>query len=83
MSIQIICPQPGVWNDIHKALLNAKKERGDSSIPDPPIPLILAGWWASSDEDKRERWINTLKWAEQYGFIHLIPKMTDGECYFG
>jgi hypothetical protein len=83
MPKDFICPQPGVWHKIHQILSEAKNSSKASTVPDPPIPLILNGWWTSSDEDKRERWQKTEEWAKQYGFEKLIPVLKDEDRYCG
>jgi len=47
----------------------------------PPIPLILGGWWASSDLQKHTRWNDTVKWAQNNGCAELIPELNSHEKY--
>ena len=75
-----ICPQPIPWNDIHRALTAFHRKHG-SDAPPPPVPLILAGWAYSSDQEKAARWQATLAWAERYGASHLIPELTEPDRY--
>ena len=57
-------------------------QAGGCRGPEPPIPLILDGWWFSSDVDKQQRWKMTLSWAEERGLSNLIPQFTADEQYF-
>ena len=82
MKDRFICPQPSIWNDIYQKLLDAHSTSGDPSIPPPPVPLILAAWWGTPALFKTVRWNETVAWAEEYGFIHLIPELSDEESYF-
>jgi hypothetical protein len=33
----------------------------------PPVPLILVAWWDSSDNDKKQRLLDHIEWAENKG----------------
>jgi len=37
----------------------------------------------SDDRQKQQRWTETRTWAEQHGFLHLIPALADDEWYDG
>lgn len=41
---------------------------------EPPPPLILAAWRNTSDEEKHERFLTHLRWAEQHGALDLITE---------
>jgi hypothetical protein len=56
-----ICPRPDYWEGLCKILRRKAKEDG---VSDPPTPLILAGWWASSNLDKIVRLRDHLEFAE-------------------
>lgn len=75
-----ICPQPIPWNDIHRDLTAFHRESCPDA-PTPPVPLILAGWAYSSDEEKAARWQATLDWADEHGAPHLIPDLPESERY--
>jgi hypothetical protein len=66
-----VCPQPQPWNKLWKLMSawgeNARREK-------PPVPLILAAWWATSNAEKRERFQQQLYWANEHG---VLPKVTD------
>ncbi len=64
-----ICPQPNRWHRVHQALLTAC--RGENINELPPIPLILNGWFFTSDLEKADRWAETVRWAERYGLSDL------------
>lgn len=77
------CPQPVVWNDIYTKLLRSREKRKDPLVPKPPVPLILAAWWEADLSQKHLRWLDTIKWAEDYGFKDLIPELKEEELFFG
>ena len=79
--MHFICPIPNVWNRVYSALCQAFKEN-DQITEKPPVALILGGWHATSDERKQERWIETVKWAENYDYLHLIPDLKENEQYW-
>lgn len=54
---------PKVWANVHARLRHAAEQHG---LPDPPVPLILAGWAYSSDAEKAARWMETITWAEHH-----------------
>ena len=74
---------PDAWAAVHRRLLKARQRAGDPAIPEPPCPLILDGWAFSSDTQKRERWLETLRWATQHGFRRLIPTIERRNAYQG
>jgi hypothetical protein len=47
----------------------------------PPKPLILAGWAYSSDEEKAERWEETIAWATFNGCAEVISQIKDEDFY--
>lgn len=66
-----ICPVPLKWNEIHLKLL----EYASINIctPEkPPVPFILAAWWATNDNQKHTRWIETVQWAKSNNCLKLI-----------
>jgi hypothetical protein len=71
-----------IWNDIYNSLRSAWDAQTDRTIPPPPIPLILNGWVFSSNKEKADRWIETIKWAKVHGMELMIPKLSDEESYF-
>lgn len=79
---QAVCPVPIAWARMHRRLLKAWERNGDGTMPRPPVPLILSGWWHSSDFEKQQRWRDTLAWAERYGFSQEIPALQEHETHF-
>lgn len=78
--LTFICPQPLVWDSIHRTLREAWEAGGKKGNP-PPVPLILNGWVFTSDLDKQRRWQETLAWANEHSLAHLIPELAEGERY--
>lgn len=64
-----ICPQPPVWNRLWE-LLPDRVQIGAGW--QPPLPLILAAWNFTSDQEKRERLLLHLRWAEQHNALDTI-----------
>lgn len=76
-----ISPKPYKWHEIHKSLYSHWEKEIKGGIP-PPAALILSGWDFSKDSSKKERWDNTLKWAEENNCNFLIPELTEDEEYY-
>ena len=55
-----ICPQPMKWQMLWKKLPDRARGEADQKLR---VPLILGGWWASSDSDKAERIEEHIRWA--------------------
>jgi len=69
------------WNDAYKRLTRFAEIH--SCLPQkPPKPLILKGWVYSNDIEKKKRWGETVKWAENNGCIELIDGIQDKDFYF-
>ena len=64
-----VCPKPAHWDAIWKLLPNRRRVEGGW---EPPLPLILGGWWASSDEDKRQRIECHIRWAHKHGALPAV-----------
>ena len=82
MSNPPVCPMPMVWERV-RAALEVARTADAPHAPKVPTPLILAGWNFSSDEEKRQRWADTVKWAERYGLTDRIPPIRDEDWYCG
>jgi hypothetical protein len=96
-SLDYICPNPIRWNEVYKDLIRAYERKYIKELPKtvteiyasggPPTPLVLEGWWGSTFEDKRIRWLKTLQWAklhdlESYTYLEekiLLRKVFDVE----
>ena len=59
-----VCPKPRRWNELYHLMLDARKGTGGEK---PSPPLILAGWWASSNLDKILRLQEHIHWASSNG----------------
>ncbi len=78
--MHFVCPKPDVWNKIYQRLLKAWEDTG-AEAEKPPTPLILAGWWVSSDFDKQARWKETIQWAKDHGLSNIIPDLLPDDFY--
>lgn len=68
-----ICPQPSPWNAIHRRLAKVPVF-GDEL----PLPLILAGWQYSSDQEKQSRFRLHLEFADQHGLLEFVAQRMNG-----
>lgn len=64
-----VCPKPVYWDKLFRLLPNRQHT---SAGYVPPNPLILGGWWASTDSDKRERLAVHIRWASEHGVLSEI-----------
>lgn len=60
------CPGAKAWSRAYQGLLAHFRDHGEEGEP-PPIPLILAAWPVSSDEEKHHRWRALVNWAYARG----------------
>ena len=67
-----ICPQPIFWDRLWQMLPNP----GHSL--DLMNPLILGGWWHSTDEQKKERLAHHLQWAAGHNVLPAIIGFLEG-----
>lgn len=74
--MEVICPMPDAWHQIHVALTRAWRATGEREDA-PPNPLILAGWAYSNDVEKRARWQATVAWAAERGLGELVSLSAD------
>lgn len=81
--LDYIAPHPNIWHKIHLCLTDYWQNALRRAPSKPPIPLILNGWVFSSDFEKKNRWNETLQWAEMNNCMHLIPDLSEEEKYFG
>lgn len=75
-----VCPQPSVWNDVYKRLLQVAAVRPD--MREVPVPLILAGWAWTNDVEKMDRWEMTVQWAKEAGCEDIITAIADEDFRF-
>lgn len=73
-----VCPSPTVWNELWE-LLPERTHVGTGW--QPSLPLILSGWWYSSNLDKMVRLREHLIWAADHGaldevdaFLRALPE---------
>jgi hypothetical protein len=62
-----VCPMPGQWNTLGDMMIDLDPSKAAFN---KMRPLILAGWWASSDQEKARRLADQLKWFDQHGALH-------------
>ena len=80
MMMEKICPRADVWHDAHKKLA-AFAQINPCNPPQPPTPLILAGWAFSSDLDKKLRWDETVRWANNNSCSEIIRMIKSDDYY--
>ena len=65
-----ICPMPDYWNKLWQMLPERKqKENGGWN---PSLPLILAAWWNTTTEQKRERLIQHIQHAANHDILEKV-----------
>lgn len=65
-------PMPWDWAQLYGLLSNAWAEKADSGVPEPPVPLILAGAAFSSAMAIRQRWVELIHWSNNNGFAEIF-----------
>ncbi len=65
-----VCPNPRAWCDVHKRLVTFSQER---FLDRPPGPIILSGWWYTTDTEKQQRWFEMIEWAT----VHCCKDLLD------
>ena len=77
-----VCPKPSAWNRMYELLPDRRRD-GYGFIPS--APLILQAWLETGDEQKRERLIEHLQWAQSRGALGAIQaflaKLPEGEWH--
>jgi hypothetical protein len=76
-----VCPKPIPWNRAFESLTRHATAYV-CTPPLPPIPLILAGWAHSNDQDKMSRWADTVAWAHANGCGQIVDKIPDQDFYY-
>jgi len=66
-----VCPAPNRWNELWELLPNRRRVGGGW---EPHLPLILGAWWHTSDLEKRERFLEQLRWADEYGALEEVAQ---------
>ena len=59
-----VCPKPNVWYELWRTLPERRWIGGGWQ---PPAPMMLARWHATSDAEKRELFRDHLNWASEHG----------------
>lgn len=67
-------PMPADWAKLHQLMIQARNQRSDIALADPPVPLILAGAAFSSATEIRRRWKDLVRWANEFGFGELLAR---------
>ena len=57
----IVCPSPSNWVEFYKKI-GGYEEKGDEYDTHKYSPMVLSGWHVTSQEDKHNRFINSLKY---------------------
>lgn len=70
-----VCPLPDYWDGLCKILRTRARTDG---VGDPPNPLILAGWWASSNLDKIYRLQEHIEFAAARGVLDEVDAYLRG-----
>jgi hypothetical protein len=70
-----VCPMPDAWNRLWEMLPGKQQLDGGWQ---PPVPLILGGWWYSSAIEKRLRLLEHLRYAESSGVLEQVDSFLRG-----
>jgi hypothetical protein len=80
-----ICPMPDLWNKLWEMLPERKQK--ENGRWEPPLPLILAAWWDTTAEQKRERLMQHVKYAAEHGVLNevdkFLRKLNPGQWAYG
>ena len=90
----IICPLPIIWNDMYKLMVREIHTKESDWVVDTiykkygtPPPLVLNGWNFSTDDEKKERFIEHLNIANKNSKLGLIKsflmKVKPEDFYYG
>ena len=66
-----ICPKPQEWSKLWHMLPNRRRAGGGWH---PPAPLILSGWWTTSDKDKQLRLQEHVRYADEHGELIAVAE---------
>jgi hypothetical protein len=70
-----VWPQPRLWQALYE-LLPERRQVGAGYIP--AAPLILGGWWYSTDQDKSMRLKEHIQWAADHGALERVTHYLHG-----
>lgn len=71
-----VCPNPITWVTVFERLTSYASSH-QCLPPMPPNPLVLGGWWCTSDLEKKKRWDETVEWASNNGCSDIIDQFDD------
>jgi hypothetical protein len=66
-----VCPRPPIWDDLWRMLPNRTRKGAGWN---PPVPLILAAWYETSDKQKADRLAQHIRYAHENGAIDVLEK---------
>ena len=69
-----VCPMPMLWGRVWSELPDRRRRGGGW---EPAAPLILAAWHETSNNQKRNRLIEHLRWAESHGVLNEVLTMLE------
>jgi hypothetical protein len=64
-----ICPRPSAWARLYELLPDTRRD-GYGFIP--AAPFILEAWSETGDQQKHERFVEHLNWAESHGALARV-----------
>jgi hypothetical protein len=64
-----VCPIPDKWNQLYQMLPDTHRKGGGW---EPSLPLILNAWWEASDDQKRQRFTEHVRWAVEHAALDEI-----------
>lgn len=64
-----VCPKPQRWNELWNLLPDRESVRNGWN---PPLPLILAAWYETTDVQKQERLATHIRFAAEKGVLERI-----------
>ena len=70
-----VCPRPFDWQKFWESL---PATRQTSTGWQPALPLVLAGWWGSTNQQKAERLSEHIVWAAQHGGLDAADSFLRG-----
>src|ERR1022692_1731816 len=82
--MKLVCPLPASWAAVYTVLTRAWEEsgrEGGREGPPPPVPLILAGWIATNDLEKAQRWQETVTWARDRDLERILADLREQDKY--
>ena len=66
-----VCPKPQLWSELYELLPNRRRKGAGFA---PSAPLILAGWWHSTDGQKRGRLACHIRYADEHGVLVEVAR---------